>query len=132
MRDGTGRFLPGNKAAAGSTNSGRPPIPEDLKAVKRLNAVIVELMITKFLELGVDDFRSFVEGKKGTMLEMMIASIIHKGVVKGEPAYLSFLFDRTIGKLGEEKLDGDDVGAVKEKLEPETVVAYLKSRRSAA
>lgn len=130
-RDDRGRWLPGETANPAGTG-GRPKWPEDLQKVAKLSAEVVERMIAKFVGMPVDEFTAFVQEKRGTMLEIMIASVIHKGVLKGEPAYLDFLFNRTIGKMKDDPDAGADAAAkLADALPVDTVVAYLRDRKRA-
>jgi hypothetical protein len=132
-RDDRGRWLPGETANP-ARNGGRPKWPEDLQKVAKLSPEIVERMIAKYVAMPVEEFTAFVQERKGTMLEIMIASVIHKGVLKGEPAYLDFLFNRTIGKMKDDPTSdaaSADAAKLAEALPVDTVVAYLRDRKRA-
>lgn len=132
-RDSRGRWLPGETANP-ARNGGRHKWPEELQKVAKLSAEVVERMIAKYVAMPVDEFKAFIDEKQGTMLEIMIASVIHKGVIKGEPAYLDFLFNRTIGKMKDDPTAAADEAAAKQLADAvpvDTVVAYLRDRKRA-
>jgi hypothetical protein len=45
-----------------------------------------------------NEIKGIVERKEGTMLELMVASIISKGLATGDQQRLNFLLDRLVGK----------------------------------
>lgn len=132
-RNSKGQWLPGttgNTAGLG----GRPTWPDELRDVVKLSPSIVEGMIAKFVAMPLEEFTAFVQEKRGTMLEIMIASVIHRGVVKGDPTYLDFLFNRTIGRMKDDPTSAADEAAAKQLADAvpvDTVVAYLRDRKRA-
>lgn len=139
-RSERGRFLPGVSGNPTGDGGGRPPLPPDLAKVKRLPPTFVEAAITKMLLWGPEEFKAFAlavqEGcapAGTTMLDVMIASVMQKAVILGDPKYLDFILARTIGKdMAAAPTSEQD--ALLEKLRSvpiENVVAYLMERKRA-
>ena len=87
---------------------GRPPMPPELREIKKLSPGYIKVLIAKLSRMTPDQMMEWMKGEgaerdKPNNLEVMLASIIHKAVVDGDHAKLNFLLDRTIGKVVEEK-----------------------------
>lgn len=78
---------------------GRPKLPGDVKEARNLTNAEVIRVLSAFLQLSPQDLREKMNAPDVTMLEGLIGSIMLKGIKEGSPAHLSFLFDRTVGKV---------------------------------
>lgn len=86
-------FQKGNKMG-----KGRPRVPDELKAARKITRTEVEATLTRFVSMPFNEIKGIVERKEGTMLELMVASIISKGLATGDQQRLNFLLDRLVGK----------------------------------
>lgn len=82
---------------------GRTPMPLDLRTVKEMTPSFVKKVIAKLAEMTREEMDVWVESGKLSNLERMVASIIVKATVEGDHNKLSFLLDRTIGKVVEQR-----------------------------
>lgn len=90
-KPGTGRdFQPGHAGGPG-----RPPLPAELKEIKRLTKGELELLITKVIRAGPGDLKQFT----GTALEMFVASCVSKSIKTGNWSMLDPMLSRVIGPL---------------------------------
>lgn len=97
---GSGKdFKPGWKGGPG-----RPPLPSEVKAYRRMTSAQVTEIFAKFTDLSVEELQKYVVNKnnpetlKNHWMESYIASMIIKGLSTGDGANLSMLLDRMIGK----------------------------------
>lgn len=89
-------FQPGHKHG-----KGRPKVDPVLKEIKAVNRQLVEEKLAGFMTMDRTRLREVIEDEKTPMLDLMVASLVQTGIKKGDPAILSFLLDRTIGKVKE-------------------------------
>lgn len=89
-------FQPGNPGGPG-----RPLMDPRLKELKNLNRSEVELLIAHLMRGNRDAIARLANDPNASMMQVMIASIIMKGVTTGDPGILNFILDRTIGKVKE-------------------------------
>jgi len=78
---------------------GRPAIPEDLKAVRKLTAEEAERLITGFLSMPPTALVAMIKDSQTPAIHSLIANIILKGVQGGDAQRMEFLFNRTIGRV---------------------------------
>lgn len=83
-------------------NPGRPKgsvvVP---KAVKEMNRVEVEKLITKYMKMNRTALAKVAKNLKTPTVDLMIIKIITTAINKGDYTRFSFLLDRTIGKVKE-------------------------------
>lgn len=79
--------------------SGRPKVPEDVREAKKLTSVEMVRVLNKFNGWTLNQLAEFCKDGNNTVLEMMVARIMIKGIKDGTPTNLTFLFDRLIGKV---------------------------------
>lgn len=121
------------KGKSGNPN-GRPPLPAELKAVRKLNKIKVSQLINDFMNMSIKEIEDQIFNKDVIALESMIGKIIIEAQKIGDYSRVNFLFDRMIGKvtdkvehafpkptvikllgdegslvLGSEKVDEDDI-----------------------
>lgn len=102
-RDDKGRWQPGQ-----SPNPlGRPRLPADLRAIKKLTPSYIRMVIAKLTRMDPGELMSYLElplAQGGpNNLEIMVASIIRRAGIDGDQSKLNFLLDRSIGKVVEER-----------------------------
>ena len=78
---------------------GPAPIPEDIKASRQLTNFEFERIANKYLFACKDDVTKALTNPKTPFIELMVCSVIHKAVVKGDERRLDFLLSRLIGKI---------------------------------
>jgi hypothetical protein len=88
-------FKPGQ---SGNPN-GRPKDPPDIKEAKKLTTHEMIRILNKFNHWTIAQLKEFCLNENNTVLEMMVARIMIKGIKDGTPTNLTFLFDRLIGKV---------------------------------
>ena len=84
--------------------SGRPALPEDIKAVRALNRVELERVLNKYLFMTVSEIKAVVSDPGVTALELMVASLVVKSVELADTNRISFLLDR-LGFVVTHKVD---------------------------
>lgn len=89
------------KGQSGNPN-GRPKLPEDIKAASKLTRASLEAIINKYMGMDKDQLGDVVKAKGTPVIELMIASIIHKALVHGDQQRLDFMLNRLIGRVKEQ------------------------------
>lgn len=79
--------------------SGRPKMPPDLKKATKITSQDFIRTGTRLIYYTKAQLKKVMNDPKSTALEMLIASIIFKGVTQGDHKRLDFLLDRLIGKV---------------------------------
>lgn len=98
-RDAKGKFVKGISA----NPAGRPPMPKELREVKDMTPSFVKKVIAKLAQMTREEMDAWVNSGSLNNLERMVASIIVKATSEGDHNKLSFLLDRTIGKVVEQR-----------------------------
>ncbi len=96
-------FQPGNPGGPG-----RPLVDPRVKELKALNRSEVELLMAHLMRGNAESIKKLIEDPHASMMQVMIASIIAKGVTTGDPSILNFILDRTIGKVKEIEPEDDE------------------------
>jgi hypothetical protein len=78
-------------------------MPLDLRTVKEMTPSFVKKVIAKLAEMTREEMDVWVESGKLSNLERMVAAIIVRAIAEGDHNKLSFLLDRTIGKVVEQR-----------------------------
>jgi hypothetical protein len=86
-------FQKGNKFG-----KGRPKVPDEVRGLKRLNQLEVELMLNEFLTKPVDELVEYSTNKSNPTLQVLVARILVEAIRKGDQTRLDFIFNRLIGK----------------------------------
>lgn len=92
------------KAGESGNPGGRPALPDDLKAARALNRVELERILNKFLFMTVEEIKASVKLTSISAFELMVASIVVKGVELADTNRVSFLLDR-LGFVVTKKVD---------------------------
>lgn len=80
-------------------NPGRPPLPEDLKQARKLLRDDFERISHGLLQLSKTKLQEVMKDPDTPALELLVASIIAKGVSGGDQHRTEFLLDRLIGPV---------------------------------
>lgn len=83
--------------------SGRPKMPEELRVIKEMTQSHVKRVISKLAEMSREEMDAWVETGVPSNLERMVSAIIVRAIAEGDHNKLSFLLDRTIGKVVEQR-----------------------------
>lgn len=87
------------KPGVSGNPSGRPILPDELRAIRSLNQVEACKLISKYARMTKDELLKAVDDESTPVIELSIASIFSKCVENGDYTRLSFLLDRAIGKV---------------------------------
>jgi len=88
--------------------SGRPPLPEHLKGVKKMNKHQFESILNKYIHLSLNELIELLKGGDLPAIEAMVVKVLTEAVRKGDEKRLNFVLDRLIGKVQENfKVEGD-------------------------
>lgn len=80
---------------------GRQKKPPEIAFAQKLSREFVQLRLTHFLRLPLDELQDVLKDKKRESVDHFIARIIVMGIIKGDHIRLNFMFDRLIGKVTE-------------------------------
>lgn len=80
-------------------------MPDDLKKIKRISKDEIKAVLSKFSRMSREDLKHHLDSKKATMLDLMVGSVMHQAVKKGDHYRLDFLFNRLVGKVKDEPSD---------------------------
>lgn len=67
---------------------------KDLQYVRRITKLQLLILLEKHLIISKEEAREVVQDPETSMLELMVASIVHKGIVQGDERRLNFILDR--------------------------------------
>ena len=109
-RDKNGRILKGQslnpntmfkKGQASNPNSGRKPTSPEMKEARKINRVIFEEILNKYIHLSVYELEEFLKDKNHTSLDYIVVRILYEAMKKGDQVRLNFILERLLGKLEE-------------------------------
>lgn len=86
------------KGTTGNPN-GRPKIPEELRGIVALNQSEVTRIISKYARMDLTQLELAAQNPRTSVLDLGIISIFRKAVEQGDYTKLSFLLDRSVGKV---------------------------------
>lgn len=81
---------------------GRPPTPPDILEAKKLTQAEFARITQKFMALSKAEMQVIAKDPSTPALDLMVLSIISKGINQGDDKRLNFFLDRFIGKVKEE------------------------------
>lgn len=110
---------------------------KELKAVKKLTNIEVHEVMDLVLKNGLQAVNDIANDPNSSTLKIWIASIVDKGIKKGDPAALNILLDRTIGKVKETltvTIDAEIAALKPDELESRTVkmLTRIAARKNAS
>lgn len=87
--------------------NGRPKVPEYLKKAKKMNKVLLDKYLNKYINMNMTGLRRALEDSKKvtsevSAMEVMIIRVVMEAVRKGDHKILDFVLNRTVGKVKEE------------------------------
>ncbi len=80
---------------------GRPPMDPELKKIQKVTRTEAELLLSKFMQMDIDELEAVLRDKKRKCVEHMIGRIVLMGIKNGDHARLDFMLNRLIGKVKE-------------------------------
>jgi hypothetical protein len=95
FKSGGRDFQPGQ---SGNPN-GRPPLPDEVKKARKISSAEFIRVATVMMNLTKDEIIAKVKNPETPALELIVASILAKGIELGDDKRLNMLLDRTIGKV---------------------------------
>lgn len=78
---------------------GRPAVPEDERALRKVTHSEFERIANKYLFATKEEIKAATNDPKIVALELAIVSVIHKAVINGDGRMLELLLSRLIGKV---------------------------------
>lgn len=78
---------------------GAPKTPPDIREAREMNRFELEKLINRFIYMDRKELRKFVEKKKCTAIEAMIASIVDRAISTADHVRLDFVLTRLIGHV---------------------------------
>lgn len=78
--------------------AGGPKLPPEVKTMRTLTYIDLHVMLRKYLLMTREEIKAATEDPKATMLELMIAAVIKKGITEGDVLRLNAMCDRLFGK----------------------------------
>lgn len=111
-KTGGNDFKPGT---SGNPN-GRPRLPDDIKAARKLNKVELERLLNRYIHMPISEIQRLlkipIESNETPSIEVLIAKIVAEGIKRGDEKRLGFLLDRLIGPVKMKvSLDGGEDGS---------------------
>jgi hypothetical protein len=82
--------------------SGAAPVPEDIKEARKLTNFEFERLANKYLFGTAADIEKASKDPNTPLIELLVGSVIHKGVLEGDERRLDFLLNRLVGKVKDE------------------------------
>lgn len=77
---------------------GRPRTPELVKKAMRLNREEFLEIVDDCLNMNKDELNEAMKSPDTPMKKLMVVSVIHHAVIRGDPTRYDFLLDRLIGR----------------------------------
>lgn len=97
------------KGQSGNPN-GRPPMPPELKAFKKLSPSLVHATVNKFCNMTLPELEAYLKSGKAIVIERMVGEVMAAAARGGDQTRLNFILDRVIGKVRDEMHHTADIG----------------------
>lgn len=89
------------KGQTGNPN-GRPKLPEDIKAARKLTQTEFERICYDLMKMSTKGLSELVQDNKTPVLTALIARILEKGIHDSSKAELNYFVERFLGKVPEQ------------------------------
>lgn len=96
-----GKKTGGKDFVHGDPRAGRPKKDPTLAKAAKLTRTEAEQLLTKFMQMDIEELESVLRDKKKKCVEHMIGRIVLMGIKNGDHARLDFMLNRLIGKVKE-------------------------------
>src|SRR5436190_23027195 len=77
---------------------GRASLPEDLKRARSINRIEFERILNEYLNFRIEELESKLSDPSTRAIELIIAKVILENIKRGDPARMTFLFERLVGR----------------------------------
>jgi hypothetical protein len=78
---------------------GRPRRDPELAKASKITRTEAELLLSKFMQMDIEELEAILRDKKKKCVEHMIGRIVLMGIKNGDHARLDFMLNRLIGKV---------------------------------
>lgn len=95
VKTGGKDFSPGESG----NPDGRPPLPEDLKAARKLNKTELERILNEYIHMSLTEIQRRAGHPETSALEVLVAKVLAEGIKRGDEKRLGFLLDRLVGPV---------------------------------
>lgn len=113
--------------------TGESLVPPDVKAARKLSTKSVESILNELMHLSVTELQTILRDNSLPVQKVFIASVLARGIAKGDDKRLNFIFDRTIGAVQSKlELSGSGDNPLKVELTLEQVKARIKELQDEA
>lgn len=99
------------KAGESGNPSGRPRIPEELRAIQPLTRPIVTRIISKYGHMNREQLEIAFADPSTSAMDLAIIGVFMKCIQHGDPSRLTFLLDQSIGKVPNTVENDDELRA---------------------
>ncbi len=89
------------KKGKSANPNGRPKIPDDVKAGRKLTDIEFERACGKILFMSVEKLEELIEDENTNVLEALVARILEKGIKESSRVELNYFIERFLGKVAE-------------------------------
>lgn len=124
-------FQPGQ---SGNPN-GRPRLPEDLKAARRLNKVELDRILNEYLHMSLNEIKERASNPDTPALEVMVAKVVAEAIKRGDEKRLGFILDRLVGPVKTKVAlegGGDDTPPIKMDMSEAKLIEVIRIARGEA
>ena len=98
-------FQPGE---TGNPN-GRPKLPDDIKALRKMNKIEVERILNEFVFMTPEELQAKMHDKSTPTMELAVGKILAEAIKKGDQVRLGWVLDRLIGPVKQKvSVDGGE------------------------
>lgn len=97
-----GRKTGGKDFVPGDPRAGRPPLPPELRAVRRLTKTEFERLANKYLWASAGELSLALASPETPAFERLLVSIMLTGIEAGDHAKAEWLATRLLGKVKDE------------------------------
>lgn len=77
---------------------GRPPLPKEILAARRLDKDAFERILHEFMHMTKEQIQERLKRADTPMIELMVGSVFVKSVQAGDPHRFQFLLERLLGR----------------------------------
>jgi hypothetical protein len=94
------------KGQSGNPN-GRPPVPHEIRELRKHNRREVEETLSKYLRMTAAELEEVAKSPYTPALDGMVVAVIMMAARNGDQWRFNFLLDRVIGKVPDRVADAD-------------------------
>lgn len=104
----------GGRSLAGIPGPGRPPLPPEVKAMRKLTKTEFETVVHSLSFMGRAELKKVMANPKSTALELMVCAVVMYAINRGDQGRIDFILDRIIGRVPQKvEQSGPDGGPQK-------------------